>query len=110
MTELAVQAQALIRRVDADRYDWPRHARPSQREPRDYLVHAIVAGRGSGKTRTGAETVRRWAKRRVGTYAVIAKNDREVRRICFEAPRAGLLAVIPPRMWPATRKDPERPS
>jgi phage terminase large subunit-like protein len=47
-------------------------------------------------SRTGAETVRRWAKRRVGTYAVIAKNDREVRRICFEAPRAGLLAVIPP--------------
>jgi phage terminase large subunit-like protein len=97
MTELAVQAQALIRRVDADRYDWPRHARPSQREPRNYFVHAIVAGTGFGKTRTGAETVRRWAKRRVGTYAVIAKNDREVRRICFEAPKAGLLAVIPPQ-------------
>src|SRR4051812_48018246 len=97
MTELAAQARFLIRKVDADRYDWRRHARPSQREPRDYLVHAIVAGRGSGKTRTGSETVRRWANRRVGTYAVIAKNDREVRRICFEAPKAGLLAVIPPQ-------------
>lgn len=96
MAELAVQAQALMRTVDAARYDWPRHARPSQREPRNYFVHAIVAGTGFGKTRTGAETVRRWARRRVGTYAVIAKNDREVRRICFEAPKAGLLAVIPP--------------
>jgi hypothetical protein len=45
MTELAVQAQALIRRVDADRYDWPRHARPSQREPRNYSSGAIVAER-----------------------------------------------------------------
>src|SRR3954452_2162677 len=97
MTELAAQARFLIRKVDADRYDWRRHARPSQREPRNYFVHAIVAGTGFGKTRTGAETVRRWAKRRVGTYAVIAKNDREVRRICFEAPKAGLLAVIPPQ-------------
>jgi phage terminase large subunit-like protein len=59
-----------------------------------------LAGEGlipTHNTRTGAETVRRWAKRRVGTYAVIAKNDREVRRICFEAPKAGLLAVIPPQ-------------
>jgi phage terminase large subunit-like protein len=96
MTELAVQAQALIRRVDADRYDWPRHARPSQREPRNYFVWGMVAARGTGKTRTGSETVRRWANRRRGLYAVIAKNHREVRRICFEARRAGLLAVIPP--------------
>jgi phage terminase large subunit-like protein len=59
----------------------------------------FLAGEGlipTHNTRTGAETVRRWANRRVGTYAVIAKNDREVRRICFEAPKAGLLAVIPP--------------
>jgi hypothetical protein len=37
MAELAVQARALMRTVDAARYDWPRHARLSQREPRDYL-------------------------------------------------------------------------
>jgi phage terminase large subunit-like protein len=96
MTDLAVQARFLIRRVDAARHDWRRHARPSQREPRNYFTWAIVAGRGYGKTRTGSETVRRWAARRRGLYAVIAKNDREVRRICFEARKAGLLAVIPP--------------
>jgi phage terminase large subunit-like protein len=96
MAELAHQARFLMRKVDAARFDWKRHARVGQREPRSYFVWAVIAGRGYGKTRTGSETVRRWAKKRVGVYAVVAKNDREVRRICFETRRAGLLAVIPP--------------
>jgi phage terminase large subunit-like protein len=95
MAELALHARFLIKKVDQAKYDWKRHARIGQREPRHYFVWGIVAGRGYGKTRTGSETVRRWAKKRPGVYAVVAKNDREVRRICFEARRAGLLAVIP---------------
>jgi phage terminase large subunit-like protein len=58
----------------------------------------FLAGEGmipTHNTRVGSETVRKWATARRGHYAVVAKNDREVRRICFEARRAGLLAVIP---------------
>ena len=57
----------------------------------------LLAGRGFGKTRTGAETVRKWASAKPGgRFAVIAKTHREVYNVCFTARRAGLLAVIPP--------------
>lgn len=82
---------------DRVRYDWHRYARPSQMEPNDYRIWAILAGRGYGKTRTGSETVRAWASANPGGhYAVLAKSNREVLNICFEAPRAGLVAVFPP--------------
>ncbi|MBM0226856.1 terminase large subunit domain-containing protein [Micromonospora sp. ATA51] len=80
------------------RYDWPRHARPEQMEPAWYRIWMLLAGRGFGKTRTGAETVRKWAGTKAGGhYAVIAKTYREVFNVCFTARRAGLLAVIPPK-------------
>jgi phage terminase large subunit-like protein len=69
------------------------HCRASQREPEHYRTWALVTGRGFGKTRTGAETVKKWAFNGARHIAVIAKTDREVRSICFEGP-AGLLEVF----------------
>jgi phage terminase large subunit-like protein len=44
-------------------YDWNLWARPDQAPPPgDWVVWLILAGRGAGKTRSGAEAVRRWAK------------------------------------------------
>ena len=41
--------------------DWSLLARPNQREPEGHWrIWLILAGRGFGKTRTGAETVRKW--------------------------------------------------
>ncbi|MEU8333384.1 terminase family protein [Micromonospora sp. NPDC048839] len=81
------------------RYDWSRHARSEQLEPnKAYRIWMLLAGRGFGKTRTGAETVRKWATAKPGGhYAVIAKTHREVYNVCFTARRAGLLAVVPPK-------------
>jgi phage terminase large subunit-like protein len=79
----------------AQRYDWYSWARPNQREPESYRNWLIKAGRGFGKTRTGAETVRRWATERTVEVAVVAKAHRELQNICFEGP-AGLLKVFPP--------------
>jgi phage terminase large subunit-like protein len=94
--QLLELSQALLDRVEADARDWNLHARSDQVEPSDYLFWLVMAGRGWGKTRTGSETMKKWATGDVpGHYAVIAKNDREVRNVCFEAKRAGLLAVIP---------------
>jgi phage terminase large subunit-like protein len=70
------------------------HARASQREPDEYRTWALVTGRGFGKTRTGAETAKKWGMGGSRHIAVVAKTDREVRSICFEGP-AGLLSVIP---------------
>ncbi|MFI5495581.1 terminase large subunit domain-containing protein [Actinoplanes sp. NPDC051859] len=95
--ELAAYLRAVTDAQEAVRFDWPRHARPEQLEPdAAYRVWLLLAGRGFGKTRTGAETMRGWARKPRGHYAVIAKTEREVLNICFEAPRAGLVAVIPP--------------
>lgn len=72
------------------------HARAEQWPPDQvWRIWLLLTGRGWGKTRTGAETVRSWCQERPRHIAVIAKTDREVRNICFEAPRAGLLAVLP---------------
>src|SRR5271166_321257 len=43
-------------------YDWSLWARPEQEPPPgDWIVWLILAGRGAGKTRAGAEAVRRWS-------------------------------------------------
>src|SRR5271170_4488522 len=45
-------------------YDWEHWARPEQRLPDgEWINWLILAGRGMGKTRVGAETVRQWVKR-----------------------------------------------
>lgn len=74
-----------------------RHARAAQREPDDYSTWLIQAGRGSGKSRTGAETSKKWGLKRRVHIPVIARTDRECRNICFEGP-SGLLSVIRPQL------------
>jgi len=50
------QAEALL-------YDWQWHGRPDQQTPNgEWITWLILAGRGWGKTRTGAETVRQCVK------------------------------------------------
>jgi phage terminase large subunit-like protein len=49
---------------DALWYDWRFWARPDQLPPPgDWVYWVILAGRGAGKTRAGAEAVREWVKR-----------------------------------------------
>jgi phage terminase large subunit-like protein len=46
---------------EALKYDWNFWARPNQLEPEgDWTTWLILSGRGFGKTRTGAETIRKW--------------------------------------------------
>lgn len=76
-----------------------RHARASQRPPTWFwTTWVLLTGRGWGKTRTAAETVRKWAETPGQFIAVIAKNETLVREICFESKKSGLLAVIPPEL------------
>jgi len=49
--------------ADALLHDWDFWARPNQREPEgDWTNWLVMAGRGFGKTRVGAEQVRKWVK------------------------------------------------
>jgi phage terminase large subunit-like protein len=84
---------------DVSRYDWQARARPEQREPEEYATWMLLGGRGSGKTRTAAETLRAWAAARPGHYAVVAASLRECAKICIGVDRSGpssLTTVIPP--------------
>lgn len=57
--EIAELSLLLEKKKQLLAFDWEANARDSQRIPAgDWIVWLILAGRGYGKTRTGAETVR----------------------------------------------------
>lgn len=89
-------------------FDWSFWARPSQLPPAgaDWLVWLILAGRGWGKTRTGAEWVR-WRIESGQSRRVALVNDTaaDTRDIMVEGPD-GLLAVCPP--WDRPEYEPSK--
>lgn len=76
--------------------EWLKTARPKQLEPTgDYFIWLILAGRGWGKTRTGAQDIALYALRNPNTIcAVVAPTFGDLRRVCFQG-NSGLLSIIP---------------
>ena len=83
------------------KYNWKFWARPEQIAPEDpeWDIWVLLAGRGFGKTRTGAEYIKdvmiATPNIRVG---VIGQTIAAVRDVCLEG-ESGLLAVLPPEQW-----------
>lgn len=78
-----------------DPNDWRKIARPEQLPPDgDWHLWLIVAGRGYGKTRAGAETLCEWARTTKGTYAVVGPTFGDARAICVEGAGSGLIDVL----------------
>ena len=82
-------------------YDWAFWARPEQLPPPgDWRLWLIIAGRGNGKTRCGAETTRMFVEAgKYGRVALIGPTAGDARDIMVEGP-SGLLAVSPPWFRP----------
>lgn len=78
------------------RWHWPFWARPEQLPPPGaWRTWLILAGRGWGKTRALAETVRSWATTgRYGRLAIVARTAADVRDVIVEG-ESGILAVSP---------------
>jgi phage terminase large subunit-like protein len=78
-------------------YQWDMFARPEQLAPDgDWRVWMIMAGRGFGKTRSGAEWVRSIAEDDGSArIALIASSLAEARAVMIEG-ESGLLAICPP--------------
>jgi phage terminase large subunit-like protein len=76
--------------------DWLNTARPKQLPPEaEHYIHLILAGRGWGKTRTGAQDIAIYALRNPNSNcAVVAPTHGDLRRVCFGG-NSGLLSVIP---------------
>lgn len=89
---LVTTDQAML--AEALRYRWDLHARNKQVLPdEDFFIWLILAGRGFGKTRTGAETVRIWAKHNAYVNLIGATAD-DARDIMIEG-ESGILAICP---------------
>jgi len=82
-------------------YDWPFWARPNQLPPQgDWRVWLLLAGRGFGKSRTGAEWVREQVESgRSRRIALVAPTAADVRDVMIEG-ESGLLAICPPWNMP----------
>ncbi len=74
-------------------HSWPFQARPDQLAPDGYwLVWLILAGRGWGKSRTGAEWTREQVKAGLGRLHLIAPTASDARDVMVEG-ESGLLSV-----------------
>ena len=122
MSELSV-AEEIASRVDPESllkglpakdlealaYDWRIWQRPKQKTPEgDWGIWLILAGRGFGKTRTGAEWVKEQVNNgKVGHIALVAATAGDARDTMIEG-ESGLLSVFPnserPRYEPSKRR------
>lgn len=96
----AGEAERIVAELDAAtlvrlRDDWPAWVRAGQEAPRgaDWRVWLMLAGRGFGKTRAGAEWVSQLARDHPGaSIALVAASFDEARGVMIEGP-SGLLRV-----------------
>jgi len=82
-------------------HDWRSRARPAQlAPPGDWSVWLMMAGRGFGKTRAGAEWVRGIAEADgAARIALVGASLHEARAVMVEG-ASGLLAIAPPHRRP----------
>lgn len=90
-------------------WDWNAHARPNQLAPAgDWLTWVVLAGRGFGKTRCGAEWVRQQVDNRsAGRIALIAETQKDLEEVMVFGD-SGIYSVFPPHQKPRITKKPIR--
>jgi phage terminase large subunit-like protein len=108
------EREALLNEMSAEEalamlYDWPTWARPNQLQPEmpeggvPWYVWMLLGGRGMGKTKTGAETLREWAEQtREGEaqrFAIIGQTAADVRDVMLQG-ESGILTISPPWFMP----------
>ncbi len=104
----AVKAQRKVARLEDDEverqiFDWQKWAFPKQLPPPgDWTTWLLMGGRGSGKTRAGAEWVRQLARERVTPIALVGETMVEALDIMVRG-ESGLIAVHPEKERPVLR-------
>lgn len=90
------------------RCDWVKRARHDQLAPLgEWYVWLILAGRGWGKTRTGAEWVRLQVRQRYRFVNIIGATADDARDIMIEG-ESGILAICPRGERPEYKKSQRR--
>lgn len=95
LSELAPEALAALK------YNWEFWARPNQLEPEgQWTTWLILAGRGFGKSRCGAEWVKKKAQSFPGCrIALVAETAADARKVMVEG-ESGILAISSPDFMP----------
>jgi len=85
--------------MDELKFNWRNWARPNQLPPEgDWDLWLLLAGRGFGKTRTGAEFIKERLMAEPGCrVGIIGQTIGAARDVCIEG-ESGLLAVINPAL------------
>lgn len=96
------EAEALL-------WDWRAWARPNQLAPEgDWMTWLVLAGRGFGKTRCGAEWVREEVtSKRASRIALIAETQKDLEEVMVFG-ESGINSVFPPHQRPRITKKPIR--
>jgi phage terminase large subunit-like protein len=96
------EAEALL-------WDWRAWARPNQLAPEgDWMTWLVLAGRGFGKTRTGAEWIREEVTaKRMSRIALIAETQKDLEEVMVFGD-SGINSVFPPHQRPRITKKPVR--
>jgi phage terminase large subunit-like protein len=98
---------AFIRDLSDEQYrevDWfyTLHARDKQLPPAgDWFCWLLLSGRGFGKTRTGAEWVKAWARAGVEHIAIIGQTKGDVRDTMVELGDSSIMKVSDPWFMPS---------
>jgi phage terminase large subunit-like protein len=113
--DLPAEERAAQLRKESDAYwtarerDWAWWQRPDQQiPPGDWTIWLVMAGRGFGKTRMGAEWVRSLAEAQAGLrIALVGATMADVRSVMVEG-ECGLLSIAPdawtPHFEPSLRR------
>lgn len=83
-------------------YNWRFWARPKQIEPegKNWLYWLYLAGRGAGKTRTGAEFVNDHARQGAKHIALVGQTKSDARDTMVELGPSSILKISDPRFRP----------
>jgi len=86
-------------------YDWEFWARPNQLAPEgDWRTWLALAGRGFGKTESGAQWIRQRVKNGARSIALVAETQKDLEEVMV----ARLLKISPPDDMPKVRYKPVR--
>lgn len=101
------EQEAILEGMDADLllYDWSFWGRPTQIPPDDgtWSIYAMVAGRGAGKTRAGAEWVHKMAMENPGCrIALVARTAADTRDVMVNG-ESGITSIGHPDDRPTYR-------
>ena len=95
LLEQQQSVDAEIARAKVAESDYRHLARANQLPPdgEDWLILLILAGRGFGKTWTGARLLLEWLRLSPGDYFIAAPTFGLLKRVCFEGP-SGIVAAL----------------